>query len=166
MKSTRILSSVVFAAALLSASAANAELYKFTVSGDYSATWQLDSDEAPAAVFLGQSFRYDGVNGLFSGSHEGTADLYFRNGSRRGGLFIVDYPRNVALMLSYGPQLYSGSEDNFEFKAGTFELTDTWFGTERYTLTISAVPEPATYGMMLAGLGLVGIALRRRHVNV
>ncbi|QBI05046.1 PEP-CTERM sorting domain-containing protein [Pseudoduganella albidiflava] len=36
-------------------------------------------------------------------------------------------------------------------------------GPGSYTLTISAVPEPATYGMMLAGLGLVGVALRRRQ---
>ncbi|MTV37611.1 PEPxxWA-CTERM sorting domain-containing protein [Duganella radicis] len=27
----------------------------------------------------------------------------------------------------------------------------------------SAVPEPATYGMLLAGLGLMGAALRRRQ---
>lgn len=35
-----------------------------------------------------------------------------------------------------------------------------------YTLTFSAaapVPEAGTYGMMLAGLGLVGFAVRRRH---
>lgn len=31
------------------------------------------------------------------------------------------------------------------------------------TLTVSAVPEPETYGMLLAGLGLVGYMARRRR---
>lgn len=34
------------------------------------------------------------------------------------------------------------------------------------TLTISAVPEPETYAMLLAGLGLLGFAARRRQQNV
>ncbi|HEX5345046.1 MAG TPA: FxDxF family PEP-CTERM protein [Duganella sp.] len=32
-----------------------------------------------------------------------------------------------------------------------------------YDLSISAVPEPETYGMLLAGLGLIGVAARRRR---
>lgn len=40
------------------------------------------------------------------------------------------------------------------------------FGTVKYYLelhgTVGAVPEASTYGMMLAGLGLVGFAVRRR----
>jgi hypothetical protein len=30
------------------------------------------------------------------------------------------------------------------------------------TLSVAAVPEPETYGMLLAGLGLVGFAARKR----
>lgn len=32
-------------------------------------------------------------------------------------------------------------------------------------ITVSAVPEPATYGMMLGGLGLMGLVARRRKQN-
>jgi hypothetical protein len=32
-------------------------------------------------------------------------------------------------------------------------------------VTVSAVPEPATYGMLLAGLGLVGAVARRRSTS-
>ena len=38
--------------------------------------------------------------------------------------------------------------------------------TEHYKFTVSAVPEPGTYAMMLAGLGLMGtIARRRKNKN-
>lgn len=54
------------------------------------------------------------------------------------------------------------------FHAGTNELT--LFGTDTLLYggifaingTITAVPEPEAYGMMLAGLGLVGWTARRR----
>ena len=35
------------------------------------------------------------------------------------------------------------------------------FGQLGYTIT-AAVPEPETYAMLLAGLGLIGVAARRR----
>jgi hypothetical protein len=39
------------------------------------------------------------------------------------------------------------------------------FGSGNYGLNITAVPEASTYGMMLAGLGLVGAMVRRRGQN-
>lgn len=53
--------------------------------------------------------------------------------------------------------------------AGTYTLalkvTDTHgtYGVSTTSLTIAAVPEPETYAMMLAGLGLVGFAARTRR---
>jgi hypothetical protein len=38
----------------------------------------------------------------------------------------------------------------------------TMQGTFPITQTIAAVPEPETWGMLLAGLGFVGLAVRRR----
>jgi hypothetical protein len=38
-------------------------------------------------------------------------------------------------------------------------------GTYGIDLSVSAVPEPATYGMMLVGLGLVGLVKRRRDAS-
>ena len=34
-----------------------------------------------------------------------------------------------------------------------------------YQLSLAAVPEPETWGMLLAGLGVVGVALQRRRQN-
>jgi len=41
----------------------------------------------------------------------------------------------------------------------------TLFGKTEYTFTMSAVPEPAEYAMLLAGLGVVGMISRRRRVR-
>ena len=36
-------------------------------------------------------------------------------------------------------------------------------GVDNVSLTVTPVPEPETYALMVAGLGLVGVAVRRRH---
>ncbi len=46
--------------------------------------------------------------------------------------------------------------------AGVLSAGGTMQGTYPVSQTIAAVPEPETYGMLLAGLGLVGFAVRRR----
>jgi hypothetical protein len=45
--------------------------------------------------------------------------------------------------------------------AGGFAGTQYYLHLEG---TVAAVPEASTYGMMLAGLGLVGFAVRRRKL--
>lgn len=60
--------------------------------------------------------------------------------------------------------------DNFSFgnlAAGAYKLVVTTTGNTNYNVTLStsaasAVPEPEAYAMMLAGLGLVGFAARRK----
>ncbi|WP_269746271.1 FxDxF family PEP-CTERM protein [Janthinobacterium sp. CG_S6] len=42
------------------------------------------------------------------------------------------------------------------------DVTGNLHGSYAGTLNVSAVPEPETYGMLLAGLGLVGFAARRK----
>lgn len=45
-----------------------------------------------------------------------------------------------------------------------FDTTEIYRTADGYTfLTVSAVPEPETYAMMLAGLGLLGMTARRRN---
>ncbi|MBB3221670.1 PEPxxWA-CTERM sorting domain-containing protein [Pseudoduganella umbonata] len=161
MKLTRVLCGAAAAATLLWANAANAELYQFTVSGDYTATWQLDSDQ-PSVYTPGRYVRYTLVAGSFPGSLWDIADVTFAS----NGMGIGDYATGFRLLTADGRQVYAESEDGFEFVPGTYALTESYASRlGRYTLTISAVPEPATYGMMLAGLGLVGVALRRRQVK-
>jgi hypothetical protein len=55
-----------------------------------------------------------------------------------------------------GDQVYSGSEAAPVFSAGSFVESDG-------TLTLTAVPEPAAWAMMLVGFGLVAAAARGRR---
>jgi PEP-CTERM motif len=69
-----------------------------------------------------------------------------------------------------------GSESYYYFKQGSFGTVGTHssqiFGAAQFaTLTVSdsmagAVPEPATWAMMIAGFGLVGAGMRRRAAKV
>lgn len=47
--------------------------------------------------------------------------------------------------------------------SGTIEVPNTRYGAG--TLTVSAVPEPSTYVMLLAGLGVVGFVAGRRRLS-
>ena len=51
--------------------------------------------------------------------------------------------------------------------AGTYQIDFKYTDLTEYTggVTIAAVPEPETYAMMLAGLGLIGFSARRRKTQ-
>lgn len=147
---------------LATSAPASADPFKFVITGDYSASFVLDSNPMPDAAFTGSYFTLWDVPG-FPDAVLGVADISFFNAINGGGLGIEDFYGINLLLLTDGPQLYSGTEANPFFKTGTFALSE-YQGTGSYSLTISAlgVPEPAAWGMMIAGFGLAGAALRRR----
>jgi len=163
-------------ALLFTAGAANAALLQFNLTGDYTASWQLTSsvtaDDAANNIGL---VLYD-VEGSFPGSLFGYTDLYFYNASQGGGLEIYDYYNDFDLLLTDGPQLYTGSEEGIiTFALGTFALKD-FDGPGTYTLTVTDldagpgpgpdpvdVPEPASAALLLGGLGLMFAAGKRRR---
>ncbi len=59
----------------------------------------------------------------------------------------------------------------FQASAGEYFTSVQWFGENATGVTdvqlgiTTAVPEPETYAMMLAGLGLLGFAARRRKAK-
>jgi hypothetical protein len=169
MKSFR---SAAIAAMLLSAGVANAGLYQFEIAGDYTASWQLDSTVVPDLSLEGEGFLLDNVVGRYQGLTSDRAAIWFYNTSIGGGLEIDAYDRPMYLLVTDGPQLYTGTESDPAFRLGTFAMTQVpGLGSGRYTLTVTDldvapvnVPEPATGAILLGGLGLL-YASRKRYIG-
>lgn len=166
----KTLCKLAIAATLLSAGAANATLYKFDLTGQYSGSWELDTARAPDQFKIDSFVGYHDVAEVPATTSQ-TADIYFYSTAAGGGggVVIIPFWGAAAAVDTFGPQLYSGTEDNPIFTLGSFSLTNT-FGAGAYDLTISlvgappaAVPEPATGALLLGGLGLL-VASRRRKI--
>ena len=77
-----------------------------------------------------------------------------------GDFTLNVYPDNPPPPAPAEPSLFTGTFSNPTFRPGTYQLYDS---NSYYTLTVTAVPEPATWLMMIVGFGAVGITLRRKH---
>lgn len=167
MKLKNLLTQLATAAALTTtALAAQADIYEFSLTGDYTATWQLNSTVLSDSSADGIGFVLWDVDG-FPDAVLNVADVYFWHADIGGGLQIEDYYGDAILVSTDGPQLYTGPEDNPTFLLGTFALTE-YQGSGTYSLTVtnlSAIPEPASIALMLGGLGLVGVAAARRRTR-
>ena len=157
-----ILRHALIAGALLISSPAIAGTYQFTVSGNASALFSLDSSPTPTSSGT-DDFTITGVNGTFNGSAT-TFDLLFYDTTESGGFDIS------GLLSLAGDQLFTGSTSSPTFIPGTFTLSTYGSNDRAYTLTISssdgAVPEPASWTMMLVGFAALGaIASRSRSAK-
>ena len=169
MKSMKI---AAVAASLFSASVAHAALYEFKVTGDYTASWQLDSmPDIQVARF--ETVVIDNVKGNFPATVSNSANLIFFNSSLYGGIQINDSVNFTQLMTGIGDQLYTGPESNPTFRLGTFEMRGSSI-RDAYTLTVTEleavpepapIPEPASAALLLGGLGLLHAARKRRQQN-
>lgn len=131
------------------------------------ASFQIDATPTvdPVNVAAGAAFALANVAGIFqSGQTIRTTPqtITFYNASLRGGLIVgAD-----ATFLAYdGPQLYTGPEAAPTLRTGNFTLSNLNSGSQvRLTITqVAAVPEPASWTMMLTGFGLVGGMMRYRR---
>ncbi len=111
------------------------------------------------------------VNGLFGGlgaDADGvttsTTNLAYvaRNGSGLGG--NLNWQNNgVVAAAAVGTDLNFFMFSLPEGVATKEQFAGVWsFDGEKLSYTVAAIPEPETYAMLLAGLGLIGFAARRR----
>jgi len=148
-------------AAMTVAVPAAAAKYLFQLSGPVSGEFTLDSDTIPFADDA-QSLAYIQVATTIAGVDGDGVDVDLFSGSTGGGLRLTANSSGDILLTASGAQLYSRSSTGaLSFSTGTFSLTDAGGGSAM--LAVAAVPEPATWALMIAGFGLAGGALRSQR---
>lgn len=135
------------------------------------------------AGFFGRLITGNHANDTFTDQYSFTvgagssvvADLYSYSGNAKNGLDITGfglYSSDGTLVLA-GTQIETGKTDQWHLATGGLSGTGYYLqvegtvlsraaGSYSAALAVTPVPEPATYGMMLGGLALVGVAARRR----
>jgi hypothetical protein len=148
-----------------------------------------DQSHPPETLVFDNSAAFFG--GLFTGNNEGNtfsdrfnfnlssggsivADLLSLSGNERNGLDITGYSLyGTSGLIQTGTQLSTGATDQWSLTSSVLGAGDYYLlvtgssmsnsaGKFYGSVTVSPVPEPATYGMLIAGLGLIGFMGRRR----
>ncbi|MEK8029039.1 MAG: hypothetical protein RLY78_217 [Pseudomonadota bacterium] len=165
----------VVMAGALGAGAAHADTWQISGSADSgplagsgysgSASWAAPVAGYDGSVVLDAfSLDLDGRSYALSGTATGEAWY-------AAGVFLgIDYQSDAALTAAGAPavQLVAGFTDlaDAHLAYTVIDATDgstaLGFGSVSYTPVAAAVPEPATFALWLAGLGLVAGGLRRR----
>jgi hypothetical protein len=110
------------------------------------------STDANGQVISGQDQFY--VNGptVIAGLEAYTSSFTMAHSQYDQGVLYSTYSRFVTYGYMYAP-VYGGLAEGMSNMSGSGQ----W--------TVTSVPEPETYAMLLAGLGLVGFAVRRRAAS-
>lgn len=142
------------------ATQAGATVYMFALTGEQTADFSIDTDLTPPAAKLNR-IEFTGIAGTFNGTNAVAPYVRFFDAGSGGG-FNVSFGGPVGYTLvidNIGPQLFAGTPDDPSFVAGRYTLSTG-------TLAITggpAVPEVATWTLMLTGFAGVGLALRRQR---
>lgn len=174
---------------LLAAMPASATTF-FTIVGlpgtspGYSFSFSIPDSATPnpttstSARFNATPFTYTRPNGTTEFIENGPFDgPTFFTTLDQGGVALLRLDREPAGQQQFrlfGTQLFTGPTTAPVFTLGTFDLSSTPRNggdpvqplTYRVTISdraISAVPEPATWAMMIAGFGMIGFGLRHRR---
>jgi hypothetical protein len=139
-----------------------ADLIGFSVDAAASVDINATAFKVVAAYKDWSSFSislYDGATLLAGGPGDAVAQSFYNPVTH---LTTVDWVADI----SYLPLTVTGSPYTIHINGVTdSRLGATSKATYAGNLSLSPVPEPETYAMMLAGLGLLGLTARRRNLQ-
>jgi hypothetical protein len=156
--------SIVFVA---SSPAAATVMYKFTQTGSYSFSFLAPESPAGTSDFIDgpSAIGFSSVSGIFEGVATSEFVTFSVGDSGVGVRALNQSPIWQGFSISAG-QMFTGTTRDPTFKLGVYPLVRaTGFGPGYpgdAVLTISAVPEPATWAILLFGMAGVGAAERWR----
>ena len=158
----------------------NPGVYFFSSSAPLTGTLTLDALNNPNALFIFQigstltTANNSVVNVLNGGVNNG---VYWQVGSSATLGTNTQFAGNIladqSITLTTGAEILGGRAIalNGAVTMDTNTITNNFvgnesndFGSSGFSGYTTPVPEPATYGMMLMGLGLIGFTARRRKV--
>jgi hypothetical protein len=163
----------VLALTAAGATAANATVYEFTYSGGgETATGTFTTNGSQQVVSGSGVFDFpslapitasivpgSGSDGAFIWDNQFPVDapgLLFEDASAQHEINLFDLHELVGVGTVTDASLY----------VATPPSTQNYIGFNSGTLTISAVPEPATWVMLILGAAMIGFATRRRREGV
>lgn len=171
------------AAIVLSATAAQADNFNYsyvfgdgtTIEGSFSATVNGDL----LTGFSNISAAIDGEEFFGSGSlvnygfEVGTGDwvagqaVATISGTYANFVFAADpeiFNNTNFFRIEFDQSGVTGAATAIKIGGGVYlDVSDQYYAPSRWTLTaVSAVPEPESYALLLAGLGVMGVVVRRR----
>jgi hypothetical protein len=122
--------------------------------------WRLPTEAELASAPLATNFIFAGANVPFGGSDPVT------------GANFVATNRDLTGAAACATPYFSNSYTHCDWQDGKGQPVALWAGTpgalfyaDQLVVRVSAVPEPETYAMMIAGLGLMGYVARRRKTQ-
>ena len=168
MKMIRKLSCVAAFVSVFAAGTANAtllDLTTFTAGG-----WGGVSTSTNYATLTADSSLGSAVSGVTSFDWFFQANDYMPFNDygymTDGNFYLLSDIATVGDYANSGWNTYTfGSAYTGYLEFGVNNVLDTSLSSQLHISNVSAVPEPETYAMLLAGLGLVGWMARRRKSN-
>ena len=150
-------------------SAVEAPIFAFRGVGDlFAATWPAVSGSMTYSVNGGSPLTLETVNSGFDNSDVLATDLYFYGpniydpiGWLEAGDVVTLWSGELTTTDSFAFAPPTGGE----FSTFIFENWPNLNRISTYGVSVSPIPEPETYALMLAGLGLVGFMARRRKAK-
>lgn len=136
----------------------------YGASDDLTDYWLTTNNRTDTVTFNGFSSSIAGAGGFFFGSDvlgfSAPASSITITATDSAGA-TLSYTIDAPSLNSFVGFVSSASLTSLSFSVG--DQIGVWPTVNDLHLSVSAVPEPGTYAMLLAGLGMVGFAARRRR---